>query len=97
MNNLAQELSAIDEGFRTRIADVFALWRAAVERVLRDAKARGVLRADVDPAGTALFFIAAYEGYMSLAKNARDPAVLRAGRRQLARWLESLRAAPAGG
>jgi AcrR family transcriptional regulator len=96
VNNLAQELSATDERFRTRLADVFALWRSAVEGVLRDARARGVLRADVDPADAALFFIAAYEGYMSLAKNARDPGVLRAGKRQLVRWLESLRAAPAG-
>jgi TetR/AcrR family transcriptional repressor of nem operon len=96
VNNLAQELSATDEGFRTRIAEVFALWRSAVERVLRDARAAGALRADVDPAEAALFFIAAYEGYISLAKSARDPGVLRAGRRQLVRWLESLRASTPG-
>jgi TetR/AcrR family transcriptional repressor of nem operon len=96
LNNLAQELSATDEGFRIRIADVFAQWRSAVERVLRDARAAGVLRGDVDPAEAALFFIAAYEGYVSLAKSARDPGVLREGRRQLVRWLESLRAGPPG-
>jgi TetR/AcrR family transcriptional repressor of nem operon len=59
---------------------------------LRDGQKRGLVRRDTDPREAATFFIAAYEGYISLAKNAQDVRVLRSGKRSLTRYLESLRA-----
>ena len=50
------------------------------------------MRKDVDPDEVATFVIAAYEGYISLAKNAQHPAPLQAGQKTLARYLASLRA-----
>jgi AcrR family transcriptional regulator len=93
VNNLAQEMSPLDEGFRTRLARVFDGWRRGVTDALRVGQERGLVRADLDPAETALFFIAAYEGYISLAKNAQDARVLQAGKKSLTRYLESLRPA----
>jgi TetR/AcrR family transcriptional repressor of nem operon len=49
------------------------------------------VRNDLDPAETATFLIATYEGYMSVAKNAQDAGVMRAGQKMLVRYLESLR------
>jgi TetR/AcrR family transcriptional regulator, transcriptional repressor for nem operon len=91
LNNLSQEMSPLDEGFRKRTARVFKDWHRAVAVALRDGRARGKVRKDVNPNETATFLIATYEGYLSLAKNAQDAKPLRAGQRALVRYLESLR------
>jgi TetR/AcrR family transcriptional regulator, transcriptional repressor for nem operon len=91
LNNLSQEMSPLDEGFRRRTAKVFNDWHRAVAAVLRGGRLRGLVRRDVNPDEAATFLIAAYEGYMSLAKNAQDAGRLRAGQKMLVRYLESLR------
>jgi TetR/AcrR family transcriptional regulator, transcriptional repressor for nem operon len=91
LNNLSQEMSPLDEGFRKRTAKVFNDWHRAVAAALRHGRARGKVRKDVNPTEAATFLIATYEGYMSLAKNAQDVKALRAGQRALVRHLESLR------
>jgi TetR/AcrR family transcriptional regulator, transcriptional repressor for nem operon len=91
LNNLSQEMSPLDEGFRKRTAKVFNDWHQAVAAALRDGRARGKVRKDVNPDETATFLIATYEGYLSLAKNAQDAKALRSGQRALVRYLESLR------
>ncbi len=92
LNNLSQEMSPLDEGFRKRAAKIFRAWRDAIEVAMRTGQKRGQVRSDLDPAETATFFIALYEGYISLAKNAQEPAVLRSGLRTTVRHLETLRA-----
>jgi AcrR family transcriptional regulator len=92
LNNLAQEMSPIDEGFRKRTARLFKHWHDAITRALRTGKKHGVVRNDVDPDDAATFLIAAYEGYFSLAKNSQDARVLRSGLRNLIGYLEGLRA-----
>jgi TetR/AcrR family transcriptional repressor of nem operon len=91
LNNVSQEMSPLDEGFRRRTAKVFGDWHQAVAAALRDGMLRGTVRKDVDPDETATFLIAAYEGYMSLAKNSQDAGALQAGQKTLIRYLESLR------
>ena len=49
------------------------------------------MRPDVQPADAAGLLIAMVEGYGSLAKNAQDPKVVRAGIKNIVGWLESLR------
>jgi AcrR family transcriptional regulator len=94
LNNLAQEMSPLDAGFRKRIATIFDAWRKAVASVLREGQAHGSVRRDVDAADAAGLLIAMVEGYASLAKNAQDPKVMKAGIRTIVGWLRSLR--PAG-
>lgn len=91
LNNMAQEMSPLDEGFRKRTAKLFADWHVAVATALREGKGRGMVRKDVDPDETATFLIAAYEGYISLAKCFQSASSLKAGGKTLARYLESLR------
>jgi TetR/AcrR family transcriptional regulator, transcriptional repressor for nem operon len=93
LNNLAQEMSPLDEGFRRKTAKVFRDWHDAIAAALREGQERGVVRNDVDPNETATFLIAAYEGYVSLAKNSQAAKVLQAGQQRLIHHLESLRAA----
>ncbi|MGC2401678.1 MAG: TetR/AcrR family transcriptional regulator [Acidobacteriaceae bacterium] len=92
MNNLAQEMSPLDAGFRKRLATIFDDWREAVASVLREGQTHGRVRRDVEPAEAAGLLIAMVEGYGSLAKNAQDPKVMKAGIRNIVDWLKSLRA-----
>ena len=92
LNNFTQEMAPLDEGFRARIAAVFAAWTAGIAEALRRGQALGQVAAGVDADDEAMFLIAAYEGYISLAKNAQDVGVLEAGQRRMIRHLQSLRA-----
>jgi AcrR family transcriptional regulator len=92
LNNLAQEMSPLDAGFRKRLATVFGAWREAVASVLREGQIHGSVRRDVEPADAAALLIAMVEGYGSLAKNSQDPKVMKAGIRNIVDWLRSLRA-----
>jgi AcrR family transcriptional regulator len=84
--------SSLDAGFRKRLAIIFDAWREAVASVLREGQAHGSVRCDVEPADAAGLLIAMVEGYASLAKNAQDPKVMKAGIRNIVGWLRSLRA-----
>jgi TetR/AcrR family transcriptional regulator, transcriptional repressor for nem operon len=91
LNNLAQEMSPLDAGFRKRLAIIFQAWREAVASVLREGQTHGSVRGDLQPADAAGLLIAMVEGYGSLAKNAQDPKVMKAGIRNIVDWLRSLR------
>ncbi len=92
LNNLSQEMSPLDAGFRKRLERVFQDWRQGVASALREGQANGRVRRDVEPARTAGFLIAMVQGYASLAKNAQDPRVTREGIVNIVQWLQSLRA-----
>lgn len=94
LNNLAQEMSPLDEGFRKRLKSVFHEWQESIASALREGQAHGKVRRDVEPAEAAGFLIAMVEGYVSLAKNAQDARVSKMGKKNMVGWLQSLR--PAG-
>jgi TetR/AcrR family transcriptional regulator, transcriptional repressor for nem operon len=91
LNNLAQEMSPLHGGFRKRLETAFNAWREAVASILRRGQAEGSVRRDVKPDDAAGLLIAMVEGYGSLAKNAQDPKVMKAGIRNIVGWLQSLR------
>jgi TetR/AcrR family transcriptional regulator, transcriptional repressor for nem operon len=91
LNNLAQEMSPLDAGFRKRLEVIFDAWREAVASVLRQGQLHGSVRRDVQPTDAAALLIAMVEGYGSLAKNAQDPKVIKAGIKNIVGWLRSLR------
>ncbi|HSZ61498.1 MAG TPA: TetR/AcrR family transcriptional regulator [Terriglobales bacterium] len=92
LNNLAQEMSPLDAGFRKRLAAIFDAWRDAVACALQEGQTNGSVRRDVEPADAAASLIAMVEGYGSLAKNAQDPKVMKAGIRNVVAWVQSMRA-----
>ncbi|MGC1968117.1 MAG: TetR/AcrR family transcriptional regulator [Candidatus Acidiferrales bacterium] len=91
LNNLAQEMSPLDAGFRKRLETIFDAWREATATVLREGQRHGSVRRNVEPADAAGLLIAMVEGYGSLAKNAQDPKVIKAGIKNIVGWLKSLR------
>lgn len=68
INNLTQEMSSVDEGFRQRLQLVYADWCAAIEAALRSGIAAGTVRANVDPRSTATTIVALFEGSVGLIK-----------------------------
>ena len=98
--NLSQEMSPLDEQFRTRLEKIFLDWQEGVATLLRKGKAQGTVRRDLNPDESASFLVAMVEGYASLAKNAQDARVWEVGIRNIVGWLKSLRAprqSPKGG
>jgi AcrR family transcriptional regulator len=93
LNNLMQEMSAIDEGFRTRVAATLGTWISAFDDALVRARERGFVRDDVDTRRVAAFVVAAIEGSFGTAKNADSVEVLRSNLEVLADFLETLRVA----
>jgi TetR/AcrR family transcriptional repressor of nem operon len=91
LNNLNQEMSPLDAGFRKRLAILFRAWREGIAAALREGQIHGKVRREVEPPETAAFLIAMVEGYASLAKNAQDAKVMKAGIRNIVGWLRSLR------
>lgn len=91
LNNLAQEMSPVDDEFRERIAAVFSLWREGIADRLRRGQSDGLVRQDLDCDQVAGFIVAGIEGASGLAKNARDPKVLHACIGAMTAYLETLR------
>ena len=87
LNNLAQEMNPLDDGFRERTSAVFTLWQDSFRSALTRAQRSGAVAADADTAD-----VAQIEGVLSLARNSQDPGTLAAGARGLRRYLNSLRA-----
>jgi len=88
---LSQEMSPLDEQFRKRLERIFLDWQEGVATLLRRGKSQGTVRRDLNPAEAASFLIATVEGYATLAKNAQDAKVWKAGIRNVVGWLRSLR------
>lgn len=92
MNNLAQEMSPLDEGFRMRLDTVYQEWRGGIQSALERAQQAGTLRADVDCSHAATFVLAALSGCIGVAKNAQSREQLDICGAGLADYLRSLRA-----
>ena len=92
LNNLAQEMSPLDEGFRQRLDYVFRLWHDVTAEALERAKHQGKIRDSIDCDETATFIMAALEGCIGIAKNAQSIERLRACNRGLVDYLHSLKA-----
>ncbi len=90
LNNLAQEMSPIDEGFRERIQNFFEKWRQAIVDALKKGQQRGVVDATINVEESALFIIAAVEGTLGMTKNRRDKEVYRCCVGELGRYLDTL-------
>ena len=91
LNNLAQEMSPLDERFRRRVSATFDTWATGLAEVLERGQAQGTVRKGVSSKKLAHFLVAAIEGSFGLAKAAQSPALLRSNIEVLSLWLESLR------
>ena len=91
INNLAQEMSPLDEGFRQRIEKIYRVWQRRIQNALAGGQQRGVLRDDFDAGEVAYFIIASVQGAVGLAKNAQDCGIFRSSIKGLTGYLKNLK------
>jgi AcrR family transcriptional regulator len=91
LNNLAQEMSPLDDGFRRRTEAVFDRWRQSFDEALSDAQRKGTVLSNVNTREAAHALVAQIEGTLSLARNSQDPGTLTLGAHSLRRYLGSMR------
>lgn len=91
LNNLAQEMSPIDEGFRDRIADIYQHWQGEIENAFERGKLAGNVKESVNPAEVALMFITSLQGCMGFAKSVQKLDSLMSCGKGLIDNLEALR------
>jgi AcrR family transcriptional regulator len=91
LNNLAQEMSPINEEFRLHINRIFHEWHQAIAGLIERGIAAGKVIPHVDPQSVAAFILATLEGCIGLAKNERAIAPFVRCVDEMERYLESLR------
>lgn len=75
LNNLAQEMSAVDPVFREKVKAVMMMWIDETERYLKKARDAGYLKKNADPRQIALFVVMLQEGAFGLVKSLADRKV----------------------
>ena len=91
LNNLAQEMSPLDENFRQRIEKVYAAWRDCLERAFARGIKAGTVRKDVSPRNVAAFIVAAQTGIIGTSKNAQSEELMKRAGEAFFEYLDSLR------
>ncbi len=72
IGNLMQEMSDLSEDFRAKVGDVYSSMIGFLEQCIVQARSRGDVSVDIDPAEAAQFILNAWEGaimHMKLAKS----------------------------
>ncbi len=92
LNNLAQEMSPVDAGFRARIETIYQSWQSAIIEILKEGQNKKKVKSDINLEECATFILASIEGAIGLAKNAQNKEVYYRCGRQLSVYLDTLSA-----
>jgi len=95
LNNLVQEMSGVDEGFRQRLATVLQEWKDTIAEGLLAGQADGTVNPAADPEEAGTFVVAVLMGAVGFAKNAQDVLPFGVCLKILDNYLETLRPAVA--
>jgi AcrR family transcriptional regulator len=91
LNNLAQEMYPLDEGFRSRIDRLYTVWRKGVATALAQGIEAGTVRQAVVPKAVASMVVAGQMGIWGTGKSSQNKTVMRQAADALCDYLESLR------
>lgn len=90
LNNLMQEMSALDEIFQEQLNGVLGIWQKTVEDALKRGQKQGEIREDVNYKAAALFIVSAWEGCIGVAKNMQSPKAFSVCMQQLHGYVQGL-------
>ncbi len=76
LNNLIQEMSAVDPVFSEKLRSVMEMWVDEVEKYLKKGQSDGYLMPTVNPRQLAEFVIMVHEGVFGMAKSLKDKKVM---------------------
>jgi AcrR family transcriptional regulator len=91
LNNLAQEMSPLDQGFRTRIDKLYSMWRERYADAIAAGIKAGKIREDVSPRKVASLLVATQMGIWGSGKSSQSDALMIEACDALCGYLESLR------
>jgi TetR/AcrR family transcriptional regulator, transcriptional repressor for nem operon len=91
LNNLAQEMSPLNEGFRRRLEKIYSAWREALEAALARGIKAGTVRKGISPRKVAALLVAALEGIIGTAKNSQSMELFERAGEGLFDYLDALR------
>jgi TetR/AcrR family transcriptional repressor of nem operon len=91
LGNLAQELSDLDEQFRSRLNEYFEFWAGEIADMLERARRSGYFRKDLKPLEAAHAILSLFEGAMTLCKAKKDPQALVSSGRMAASYLKAFK------
>jgi AcrR family transcriptional regulator len=91
LNNLAQEMSPLDEGFRKRIYGLYAMWRKCYAVALASGVKKGKVAKNVSPARVAALLVASQMGIWGTGKSSRSGELMTQAGEAVCSYLDSLR------
>jgi len=91
LNNLTQEMSPLDEGFRERTGGLYDRWRMSYSAALVRGMEGGAVRPDAVPDSAAALIVAAQMGVWGTGKASRDADLMLAAGEAVCDYLERLR------
>ncbi len=90
VNSLANEMSALDEGFRLRIEQIYDGWRNKLTECFEQAQREGYMKTSVSAHDTAMFVITSIQGAIVVAKNAQNIELFTTSVRSVTNYLSTL-------
>lgn len=92
LNNLAQEMSPLDEGFRKRIDKLYDTWRKGLAAAVVSGAKQGNVRKDAPPRQVAALVVAAQMGIWGSGKSSRSAQLMVQAGEGLCGYLDTLKA-----
>lgn len=92
LQNLSQEMSGLDEDFRTYLNGIHEQWRTAIADALRKGQDAGQVRKDISAEAAATMIIATHQGTVGLIKTAQSTDIGASSFEAFYQYLNSLRA-----
>lgn len=91
VNNLIQEMSGLDEGFRQRLLGLLDQWVQLIQRALERGQREGKVRMDMKATDSARMIVSTFQGCAGFAKCSQNEAIFRDCLQSLIRFCENLR------
>ena len=91
LNNMAQEMSPLDQGFRQRIDKLYDTWRSSYAAAFADGIKTRKVRKDISPRNVAALVVASQMGIWGTAKSSQDPQLMFHACEALCDYLDGLK------
>lgn len=90
LNNLVQEMSPIDRGFKKRLNAALELWISEMEKQLLRGQHAGYIKKSIPLRDVAQFVVMAHEGFYGMMKGVEDPQLFSSLNRSLQIYFQSI-------
>ncbi|MDW3094285.1 MAG: TetR/AcrR family transcriptional regulator [Gammaproteobacteria bacterium] len=90
INNLSQEMSPIDEGFREKIENMYSDWKSHLVAALNRCQNNNYMNSETNAEDIATLIIAVTQGATGIAKNAQQPKSFSEYTNGLTKYLQTL-------